>query len=190
MATYSRRGLYARMGTWDRGGMWRWSDTKDFLSLYDIFRRLSREVSHGILIFPTHHASDAYELCRCLIACFKFLGRCACPDCLIPRNEFWKMGTKIDIARRTSKARVDSKDIQDRLARVRVFIFEKGLSPDSMAVDDLIGAQSLTPTRVRSCSNRHCRDVQCLPTTTGSILYAIRSVRRQPLEDVCTRHYA
>ena len=86
---------------------------------------------------------------RCLLACFKYLGRCACPDCLIEKENFWKMGTKTDMARRVSCVRVDNEHTQFWQNKVREFIFNLGKGPESQAVRDTVLHQlCLTPTRV------------------------------------------
>ena len=90
---------------------------------------------------------------RCLLACFKFLGRCACPDCLIPKEDFGKMGTRTDMNRRTQRCRVDTEHIRGNLKAAREFIFKLGRGPESVAIQRLmLGDLSMTPTQVRRCS--------------------------------------
>ena len=85
---------------------------------------------------------------RCLIACLKFLGRCACPDCLSEKDQYWKMGTKNDMTRRVKRPRVDDRESRRRLRSARNFIFKHGKGPDSKKIDDLLQEDSLQPTRV------------------------------------------
>ena len=78
----------------------------------------------------------------------KFLGRCACPDCLIETDQFWKMGTKTYMARRLKRARVDDREYRRRVRSAREFIFEHGFSTISERVNKLLGSRSLIPTCV------------------------------------------
>ena len=53
----------------------------------------------------------------------KFLGKYACPECLISKGDFWKMGTKTDMTNRKRLARVDDDQLRHWLQRVRDWIF-------------------------------------------------------------------
>ena len=95
---------------------------------------------------------------RCLITCIKCLGQHTCPDCVMDRNDFWKMGMKSDMAARTKHARKDSSILHDVIAMVCKWTFQDGMTPEGKNVKDTkLGPLSMTPTRVRYLRN-HCCD--------------------------------
>ena len=87
---------------------------------------------------------------RCLIACLKFLGAHPCPDCLVKKEDIWKMGMKHDLATRVKKARVDDPQTRSWFARIRNWIFCNGDGPDSTSVKNCVTSKmSLNATQVR-----------------------------------------
>ena len=58
------------------------------------------------------------------------------------------MGKISDILRRSTSSRIDSSDIQDKIANVRRAIFECGMPMRCAFVDNIIGPTSLTAVRV------------------------------------------
>ena len=83
------------------------------------------------------------------MACIKFLGKCACPLCLVKKDDFWKMGTKTDMKNRLTKLRVDTPENRNWLTRIRDWIFS-GRGPESAAVQwTPINDQSMRPIQVR-----------------------------------------
>lgn len=79
----------------------------------------------------------------------KYLGRCPCPRCLISKDKIYKLGTNADRWVRGKMARVDDETRQRAIEYVRKAIFEYGRSILSKAVESIVGAKSLVPTRVR-----------------------------------------
>ena len=80
----------------------------------------------------------------------KFLGKCPCPHCLVSKDKIDRLGDKHDRLTRTHDYRIDDRHRQRWIERVREMIFIEGRSVISQAVERLIGAKSLVPTRVRS----------------------------------------
>ena len=78
----------------------------------------------------------------------KFLGRCPCPRCFVEKDNIDRLGNKHDQWLRAHKYRVDDHQRQSWIERVRKMIFVHGRSVVSQAVEGLIGARSLVPTRV------------------------------------------
>jgi hypothetical protein len=87
---------------------------------------------------------------RILLACMKFLGKCPCPHCLVSKDKIGRLGDKHDWLTRTHDYRIDDRHRQHWIERVREMIFIEGRGVISQAVERLIGAKSLVPTRVRS----------------------------------------
>ena len=88
--------------------------------------------------------------CRILLACVKFLGTCLCPRCLVTKDKICKLGTKLDLWVRDKKACVNDRAHQLSIENVHKAIFDFGCSIASKAVEGVIGAKSLVPTRVHN----------------------------------------
>ncbi|KAH9884316.1 hypothetical protein C8Q73DRAFT_661143 [Cubamyces lactineus] len=82
---------------------------------------------------------------KCLVACIKFLGRCPCPDCLVDKSRIHLMGTKNDLAARTSRRRQDTSWLRSTIARVRRWIFCRGTAPEGKIVNSVLGETSTSP---------------------------------------------
>ncbi|TBU51624.1 hypothetical protein BD310DRAFT_833925 [Dichomitus squalens] len=115
-------------------------------------------VKHGVLIvcgdgitrrvFPRvfMYLADYPE--KCLVSCLKTLARCACPDCTTDKCDFWRMGTKRDMAARLKNARKDTSILHDAIARARRWIFEDGTAPDGNNIKQTkLGLFSMAPVR-------------------------------------------
>lgn len=89
----------------------------------------------------------------------KFLGRCPCPRCLVSKDKIYKLGTKLDRWVRSKMTRVDDEARRRSIEHVRKAIFEHGRGVVSKAVEGLIGAKSLVPTRV--CISRSDEYILC-----------------------------
>ncbi|TBU36183.1 hypothetical protein BD309DRAFT_1024558 [Dichomitus squalens] len=113
-------------------------------------------VKHGVLIvcgdgitrrvFPRvfMYLADYPE--KCLVSCLKTLARCACPDCTTDKCDFWRMGTKRDMAARLKNARKDTSILHDAIARARRWIFEDGTAPDGNNIKQTkLGLFSMAP---------------------------------------------
>ncbi|KAJ8583956.1 hypothetical protein M405DRAFT_884566 [Rhizopogon salebrosus TDB-379] len=61
-----------------------------------------------------------------LLATIKFPGQCLCPRCLIKKSDVPKMGTKLDMKRRTTQLRVDDARRHRHVNETRTLIFESG----------------------------------------------------------------
>ena len=84
---------------------------------------------------------------RVLLAWVRSLGACPCPRCFIKKEHIQSLGTKVDGQRR-AKLRTCDQGYQRKIETARKIIYEKGYVVNSKAVDDVIGSQSFTPTRV------------------------------------------
>ena len=93
---------------------------------------------------------------RVLLACVRSLGACPCPRCFIRKEHISGLGTKVDGQRR-AKLRKSNQRYQDKIETARKIIYEKGYVVNSKAVDDVIGSESFTPTRVSQagCLYKH-----------------------------------
>ena len=79
----------------------------------------------------------------------KFLGKHPCPECLVKKDDIWKMGTKLDMATRIKKARTDDQLTRDWLQTIRNWIYRQGHTPEDAAVKRTpTHSMSLTTTQV------------------------------------------
>lgn len=92
-----------------------------------------------------------YYIYRVLLACVRNLGHCPCPRCLIKGEYINGLGTKVDRQRR-AKLRKCDRQYQAKIEDARKIIYEKGYVVNSKAVDQVIGSESLTPSRVSSAA--------------------------------------
>ncbi|TBU51185.1 hypothetical protein BD310DRAFT_786414, partial [Dichomitus squalens] len=129
---------------------------KIWLSLLDA--EFMHAFEHGILIecadgiirriFPRIFLYSADYPEKCLVACLKFLGKCACPECLIEKKDFGKMGTKTDLKYRITKRREDTGFLRTAIAKAREWIFRLGRAPDGSNIKaSMLNKVSVTPTR-------------------------------------------
>ena len=82
------------------------------------------------------------------MASLKTLARLACPDCMMDRCDFWKMGMKKDMADRLKHTRKDSTILHRAITMVCEWVF-KGTSPESESIKKTrIGQLCMTVTRV------------------------------------------
>ena len=81
------------------------------------------------------------------MAAIKYLAQCPCPRCLVKKEQIDAIGTKVDSIRR-SQIREDDESRREQVERARGWIFERGYSVVSAAVERLLST-SLIPTRVR-----------------------------------------
>ena len=106
----------------------------------DILRRLFLRIFIYSADYPEKYVALVARMTttdfpsRCLVACVKFLGRCACVDCLITKDSFWKMGTQNDKRNRKRLVRTDTEHARRWMARVWDMIFHHGSGPESNAV--------------------------------------------------------
>jgi hypothetical protein len=100
-------------------------------------------------VFPTYLSLVVDLFSRILLASIRQLGICPCPRCLIPLSEVHKLGTKRDIARRVTRARVDDQSRRGKVVAARRLIYQKNYPINSLAVENLLKEQSLVPTDVR-----------------------------------------
>jgi len=91
----------------------------------------------------------AYQrLSRILLACIRFLGRCPCPRCLVTKTNISKLGKKFDMCFRAQNIRVDNQHLQNKIDRVREWIYAMGKGVKSAWVERELSPQSWVPTRV------------------------------------------
>jgi len=82
-----------------------------------------------------------------LLACVRSLGACPCPRCFIKKVYISGLGTNVDGQRR-AKLRTCDQRYQTKIETARRIIYEQGYVVNSKAVDNVIGSESFTPTRV------------------------------------------
>ena len=75
-------------------------------------------------------------------------GKCPCPRCLIPKERFSNLGSRQDKRQRSTLARVDDNSRRAKVDGARRLIYEKHYALDGNAVNGLLQAQSLVPTKV------------------------------------------
>jgi hypothetical protein len=85
-----------------------------------------------------------------LLACIKNLGTFPCPRCLITKAEIPALSTELDMQKRQSAEgiRTDNDTRKRRVERARKAIYIKGKPITSKHVDNVLGDESLVPTRV------------------------------------------
>jgi hypothetical protein len=71
------------------------------------------------------------------------------------------MGKSSDKSSRQRDIRVDSKNLQDKVATARSFIYDKGYGISSTHVEELLQGMSLVPTKVRAVHIRHHKLLKC-----------------------------
>ncbi|KIJ07066.1 hypothetical protein PAXINDRAFT_90974, partial [Paxillus involutus ATCC 200175] len=127
--------------------VWRFLLDADFLHAYE--HGLVIKFPDGIFrrVFPRifTYAADYPE--KVLLACLKFLGRCPCPRCLVEKDRIDRLGSKSDRHQRNHGIRVDNQQRRNWIEIARQKIFNFGRSVISKAVENLLGARSLVPTR-------------------------------------------
>ncbi|KAI0308970.1 hypothetical protein OF83DRAFT_1180165 [Amylostereum chailletii] len=103
----------------------------------------------GILrrVFPRIFTYSADYPEKVLLACIKYLAKCPCPHCLMEKSKFDGMGTSNDCKCRWKYLRLDNFPYRVTIDRVRAWIYEKGKSIASAAIDKVLGPTSLVPTR-------------------------------------------
>jgi hypothetical protein len=85
---------------------------------------------------------------RVLLASIKSLSLCPCPRCFVKKDQIGEMGTKLD-ARQCEDECVDNDARRKKIETTRGWIFEKGYSLASKAMQYLLAPTSLVPTWVR-----------------------------------------
>lgn len=120
------------------------------------------------------------------MTCIKNLGHCLCPRCLTPKQFVSELGTVND-RRRRRNVRIDNEHLRGLIERARKKIFEKGRLINGKNIQNLLGNQSLTPTRVSSAKNddkisyefrmRFLRLFGHMVSTTMTCLWSIFSMR-------------
>ena len=76
------------------------------------------------------------------------MGGCPCPRCLIKKADIAELGTTLDMQCRIILAQVDNYSRQNKINRVRQWIYERGRTLRSKCIEAYIGLESLVPTRV------------------------------------------
>ncbi|EIW78901.1 hypothetical protein CONPUDRAFT_59130 [Coniophora puteana RWD-64-598 SS2] len=120
---------------------------EDFQCAYKdgILRKCSDDIVLQALIQICTYTGDYPE--KAILCSIKNLGRAPCPRCLILMGQLAKMGMKLDMRMRVSRARIDSIHRQNLVEKARTRIFKKGCSVNSKAVTSLLGDQLYVPTR-------------------------------------------
>ena len=86
-------------------------------------------------------------LTRVLLSTIKFLGACPCPTCLVAKDNIHDLGTKRDIRNHRQKMCTDDEFNRKKIERVRQWMYEEGLSINSVAIKRMLDPESLVPTR-------------------------------------------
>lgn len=85
---------------------------------------------------------------RILIAAIRNLGKCPCPQCLIPLNRVHNLGMPRDMMQRETLARVDNLQRRNVVDAARRVIYDKNFQVNSTGVENILQATSLVPTAV------------------------------------------
>ena len=85
---------------------------------------------------------------RVILASIRKAGKCPCPRCLIPLSDAHLVGTISDRNKRTTMARVDDAGYRYSIDTARDIIYNRGFAVDCDAVQELLGKESLVPTKV------------------------------------------
>lgn len=83
-----------------------------------------------------------------ILASIRNKGKCPCPRCLIPLSDAHRLGTLSDRSKRTTLARVDDAARRHSVNTARDIIYNRGFAVDCDAVEELLGKESLVPTKV------------------------------------------
>src|SRR6266550_7659537 len=84
-------------------------------------------------------------LSRVLLSTIKFLGACPCPTCLIAKDNIRNLGMKRDIHNHKQKVCTDNELNRMRIKRERKWMYEEGLSINSIAIKRNLDDESLVP---------------------------------------------
>ena len=84
------------------------------------------------------------------MTCLKYLAQCPCPCCLILKSKIPRLGMEVNKKARQKLARVDSKEIQNKVNHTRRLMFEDGINVSSVFIDHLLKPHLLVPIWVSS----------------------------------------
>ena len=93
------------------------------------------------LIFRNHD--------RILLASIRNMGRCPCPQCIIPLSRVHNLGTVTDMQNRVTLACIDDQCRQSSVSAARKLIYDEHHQVNSKAVETLLQETSLVPNIVR-----------------------------------------
>ncbi|KIO04854.1 hypothetical protein M404DRAFT_142158 [Pisolithus tinctorius Marx 270] len=96
-------------------------------------------------IYPHFFSYSADYPEKVLVAGIKFLGKCACPRCLIAKKSFSKMGMAHDMRHRVRHVRMDSIERQGRISQAHKLIFQKGAAVNGKRVGYQLDKHSYVP---------------------------------------------
>ncbi|KAK0439080.1 uncharacterized protein EV420DRAFT_1735640 [Desarmillaria tabescens] len=128
-------------------GIWRLLLDEQFMDAYrnGIVIRCADGVERRV--YPRFFTYSADYPEKVLLCSIKHLGKCLCPRCLIVKDKVRELGTKLDMRRRETQARVDSVNRQNDVTMAQDWIYNRGYPVDGKAINDLLGTHSLTPNR-------------------------------------------
>ena len=91
---------------------------------------------------------------RVLLSSIRSLGNLPCPRCLVEKIKICAMGAVHDMKQRLECRRLVGSDSRwrEKVEMTREFIFKKGYAVNSQAVEHVLAATSLVPTRVCTIS--------------------------------------
>ncbi|KAG2348745.1 hypothetical protein BDR05DRAFT_980136 [Suillus weaverae] len=118
----------------------------DFMHAYEF--GIVIEFLDGICrrVFPRFFTYSADYPEKTLLACIKFLAKCPCPRCLVPKAKIGELGTRADRRRRERDTHKDSHGLRSTIKRVRDWLYVKGTNISSVFVKRLLGPDSLIAT--------------------------------------------
>ena len=87
------------------------------------------------------------------MACIKYLSHCPCPCCLLCKSKIPLLGSKSDTQARHRLLRTDSEARRRKIETAWRLIF-RGVNITSQKIEQLLGSESLIPTRV--CAFNDC----------------------------------
>ena len=103
----------------------------------------------------------------------RYLGKHPCPDCLVEKDNIWKMGRADDMATR-AKSRGDDKYTDSWYTKIRRWIFREGRAPEGQSVKE-------TPLWQESRATTQVSASPWLLATVLTFLQSAFSIRLSPL---------
>ncbi|KLO05634.1 hypothetical protein SCHPADRAFT_839152 [Schizopora paradoxa] len=98
-------------------------------------------------LFPRLFTYSADYPEKVLLASIKSLSHCPCPRCCVPKSRASEVGMKRNADAIVKFARVDDQHHREKVSLARDFVYLQGYGMKSKAVEDLLGSQSLVPTK-------------------------------------------
>ena len=119
-------------------------NTASILDLH-ILCRLSGKVSY---LFTLYNIVTDHRINRVLLASIRNKCKCPCLRCLIPLSNAYQVGTLSDCNKCMTLAQIDNPAYCPSMVTARDIIHNRGFAVDCNTVEELLGKESLVPTKV------------------------------------------